>query len=110
LSLFGKYILERQNKQIIENEFGFATYYFENVHCYIEDIYVVPEKRKSDIAKTFADEITQIAKDKNCKWLIGSVKPSANGSTASLKVLLAYGFQLHKCFDDFIWFRKDLEE
>ena len=108
MSLFGQYIYERQNKCILENEFGFATYYFQNDCCYIEDIYVVREKRKSGLASEMADKIAEEAKSKGMKYLIGSVKPSTSGSTASLKVLLAYGFQLVSAQEDFIWFKKEL--
>ncbi len=109
MSNFADYIKERQGKKIVEDENGFATYYFAMPDCYIEDIYVVPEKRKSGVASKYADEITKIAIEKNCLNLIGSVKPSANGSTGSLKVLLAYGFKLHSATEDFIWFKKSLE-
>lgn len=110
MSLYGQYIKERENKNIIENEVGFATFYFNQDCCYIEDIFVVPEQRKSHQAARFADEISIYAKEKGCKWLIGSVKPSASGSTESLKVLLAYGFKLSTAYDDQIYFKKDLGE
>lgn len=109
MSHFAEYIKERQNKEIVEDENGFATYYFVGPDCYIEDIYVIPEKRKTGICFMYADKIAKIARDKNCLNLIGSVKPSANGSTVSLKVLLAYGFRLHSANEDFIWFKKKLE-
>jgi L-amino acid N-acyltransferase YncA len=109
VSNFGKYISERQDKLIKESEHGFATYYFSGSYCYIEDIYVVPEMRKSGIAAKFADEIAAEAVEKNCLELVGSVKPSTKGSTESLKVLLAYGFKLWRAHEDFIWFKKTLE-
>lgn len=108
MSLFGQYIYERQNKSILEDEFGFATYYFQGDCCYIEDIYVVKEKRKENLASKYADKIAEEAKSKGMKYLVGSVKPSANGSTTSLKVLLGYGFELVSAQEDFIWFKKEL--
>jgi GNAT superfamily N-acetyltransferase len=110
MSHFGNYIKERLGKGIVEDENGFATYYFAMPDCYIEDIYVIPEKRKAGIAAKYADEITKIAQDKKCINLIGSVKPTAKGSTDSLRVLLAYGFKLHSAVEDCIWFKKKLEE
>lgn len=102
MSLFAEYIKERTDKDILENDKGFATYYFINDSCYIEDIYVKPEFRQSGEASNLANEIVKIAKDKQCNRLIGSVVPSAKGSTSSLKVLLAYGFQLDSSLNDFI--------
>lgn len=108
MSNFAKYIYERMNKSIVEDADGFATYYFSQDACYIEDIYVVPEKRKSGVAKKYADKIAIEAGQKGCKVLLGSVKPSANGSTESVKVLLAYGFRIVSSQPDFIWFEKEL--
>lgn len=109
LSLFGAYIKERENKDIIETDYGFATYSFTPNGCYIEDIYVSPDFRHSKLASEMADKITAIAKEKGVKRLIGSVVPSANNSTASLKVLLGYGFKLESATNNFIVFTKDIE-
>lgn len=62
--------------------------------CYIRDIYVDPVYRKQNMASKMADIIAETAKANGCTRLLGSVCPAANGSTASLKVLLAYGFSL----------------
>lgn len=108
MSLFASYIKERENKDIIETDKGFATYYFVNDGCYIQDIYVNPDHRKECVAADMADQIASIAKEKGCDKLYGSVSPSANGSTSSLKVLLAYGFSLHSAANNFIVMVKDI--
>jgi len=109
ISHYGQYISERLGKSLIEDENGFATYFMVNDVCYIEDVYVIPEKRKTGIVFAYADKIVEEAKAKGMKVLIGTVKPSAAGSTVSLKVLLAYGFQLESAVEDFIFFKKSLE-
>ena len=109
MSLFADYINERGTKHIVESDKGFATYLFDSGLCYIEDLYVVPEHRKSGEASRLADEISNIAKKKGCRQLLGSVVPTANGSTDSCKVLFAYGFRLLKTEHNQIWFIKDLE-
>jgi len=108
-SHLARYIYERQGKSIVEDENGFATYYMTNGVCYIEDVYVIPEKRRSKVCFGYADKIAEIAKKNGMSALIGTVKPSAFGSTESLKLLLAYGFKLECCEHDFIFFRKNLE-
>ena len=107
-SLYAAYVKERENKDIIESDKGFATYIFMEDGVYIEDIYVHPEYRKTDIASAMADEIAHIARGKGLKKLYGSVVPTARNSTASLKVLLAYGFTLQNSSNNFIWFSKDI--
>lgn len=107
-SHFANYIKERQGKEIIEDNYGFATYSFVKGDVYIEDIYVNPDARSRAHASGYADKIAEIAKERGCKNMIGTVVPSTNGSTTSLKVLLAYGFQLHSSANDFIVFKKEL--
>jgi len=110
MSLYAQYIYEREGKSIIETEYGFATFaYMHDIKAvYIEDIYVVGDKRKSGHGAAMADEIAKQAKLKGYNTLIGSVAPKANGSTSSLKALIAYGFQLHSCDGNLIWFKKEI--
>lgn len=109
-SMYANYIYEREGKSIIETEHGFATYnYMHDIKAvYIEDIYVVPDQRKSGAAKNMADEVVRQAKLKGYNTLIGSVAPKAAGSTTSLKVLLAYGMHVHSCDGHLIWFKKEI--
>lgn len=108
MSLYAKYIAEREGKHIVETEQGFATYVFMEKGCYIEDIFVLKEYRDTGVAAHLADIITDIAKEKGYNKLFGSVVPSANNSTVSLKVLLAYGFKLESCSNNFILMVKDI--
>lgn len=108
-SLFAKYIEARGGKEIIETEKGFATYYFINDGCYIEDIFVEEKYRKSGEASKMAYEIEIIAKERGCKKIYGTVCPQAKGSTDSLKVLLAYGFSLDSCTSNLIAMKKDIK-
>jgi len=70
MSHYGDYMEELIGRGIVENESGFATYEFVDGYlgCYITDIYVIPEKRKSDIGFKFVEEINEIAKEKECKY------------------------------------------
>jgi GNAT superfamily N-acetyltransferase len=109
LSLFGDYIRERLGKEIVETDDGFATYYFpEPGCCYIEDIYVRPEARRTGAGSRLADQVTEIALSKGSDRLIGSVDPKAFGSTDSMKALLAYGFELHGTDGKLIYLKKEI--
>lgn len=107
-SNFAQYIKERAGKSIVESEKGFATYFYQDEFVYIEDIFVNAEHRKSGVATEFADRIAEEAKNLGYAKMLGSVCPSANGSTASLKVLLAYGFKLFKSLDNVIYLSKEI--
>lgn len=108
MSLFAEYVKEREGKDIVESDKGFATYFYLGDGCYIQDIYVKPEYRKSGEASNFANIISEVAKSKGYKKLYGTVCPQAKGSTESLKVLLAYGFQLDSCTHNLIALVKEL--
>ncbi len=115
MSHYADYVRERLGKRIYEDDHGFAVY-FDTEHpewgtvCYIEDIFVVPSRRRDHAATVMADEIAAVAKERGVKMLMGSVNPKTNGATASLKVLLGYGMQLdHVSADGLIFFVKSLE-
>lgn len=109
MSLYAEYIKEKLDDNCMETELGFATYrYLNDNKVYIIDIYVKPEYRKSKIASDLADLIAQEAKEKGCKEMLGTVIPSAKGSTNSLKVLLGYGMTLVSSDKDLIIFKKEL--
>lgn len=108
-SLYAQYIYERQNKSIIEDENGFASYYFINDTCYIEELFVKRGSRNKGIASEYASQITKEAKSKGAKQLMGSVNLNTNGATDSMKVLLAYGFSLQTANNNMIFLTKSLE-
>jgi ribosomal protein S18 acetylase RimI-like enzyme len=109
MSLYSKYLEERTNTQIIETPQGFCTYKFlEDNTCYLEDIFTLPEFRRSNVASNLADQVCEIAKAKGCTHLIGSVVPSAKNSTASISVLIAYGMKVDRSMNDFIVFKKEI--
>jgi hypothetical protein len=111
-SLYAKYIQERLGDNIIETEYGFATYrYIDKVMSravYIIDIYILPEFRKSGEAARLADRIAIIAKDQGCSEMIGTVLTSAKTSTDSMKVLLAYGMTLKSSTNEALVFSKSI--
>lgn len=108
MNMLAQYIKEREDFDVIENDYGFAIYKISGDECYIKDIYVQKQFRQLDIASKLADQISQIAIKNSCKYLTGTVCPSANNSTVSLKVLLGYKMKLHSAKENLIIFKKDL--
>lgn len=106
MSLYAEYIKEREGKHIIESDKGFATFIFNKDSCYIEDIFVVPMFRHEHVASQMADKIVELAKAKGLTKVFGSVVPTANHSTDSLKVLISYGFTLNSSSNNFILMEK----
>lgn len=111
LSHFGSYIYEREGKSIHETEKGFVTYMFwpDLGSVYMEDIYVAPEFRRTKATFELVAAVEAQAKLKGYKTLVGSIKPTANGATTSLKGMLAHGFEVDSCDGTLIWFKKQIE-
>jgi GNAT superfamily N-acetyltransferase len=110
-SLYAQYVLERTDDGIVETEHGFATFRFlnEGKTVYIVDIFVVPEARMKGAAAALADTIVGLAKEKGCTEVLGTVVPSARGSTASIRVLLGYGMTLQSSTNNLIVFSKGIK-
>ena len=115
MDMYRQYLKERTDTELVTSDQGFATYtttfsdggYFD---CYIEDIYVIPEARRGRAASRLADKIMLIAKQQGCDRLLGSVDLNAANPTTNIKVLLGYGFEVFKSEENFIWFKKTIQE
>lgn len=69
---------------------------------------MIPEERKKGGASALAGMVIERAKEKGCIEVIGTVVPSMKGCTISMKVLLAYGFELQTASNDLVILRKDI--
>jgi GNAT superfamily N-acetyltransferase len=107
MSLYAQYVKEREGYDTIEDEYGFATFKIDGEECYIRDIFVVNGFREHGSAAKLADFIADHAKKVGCTHLLGSVYVDEQG-TASLKVLLGYGFKLSHADGNMIYFKKGL--
>lgn len=107
-SKFAEYIKERENAYVIETNKGFASYSILGEVCYIRDLYVLPEFRRSKVASDFAKAVAEAGKAAGCKTLVCGVAPQANGTTGSLSVILANGFELKSATETMIWFVRGL--
>ena len=108
-SNYAQYIKEREDKHILEDHKGFATYFISDLECYIVDVFVKKEYRKQNVGRDYIDQIEKIAKEHGCKYLTTTVCPNANGSTDSLKATLSVGFNLDSSTNNLIFFRKEIE-
>lgn len=100
------YFKELEDFDSITTPEGFASYRISGEECYIKDIWVHQDYRKKSVASDMADDIVAIAKRAGCKYLTGSVYINIKNPTASTKVLLAYGFEIHSLVPNGIVFRK----
>lgn len=113
--MYADYLKETQDKDMLKTEHGFLTYGFNCVpgvkgpHVYIEDLYVIPEMRKTHIASTMADRVCSIAKDRGIEFCIGSVSKASKTSDRSCKVLEAYGMRKFSEDSNMHWYVKEIK-
>lgn len=107
-SLWANYIWEREGKKMLERPEGFATYIFLDEHCYIEDIYIVPEARNTDIAQSLIGQIALEAKHKGYTKLLGSAIIGKYGTDKSLSMAIKQGFKLLSANNNMIYYEKEI--
>lgn len=106
--MWAEYFKEREGYETLETDKACLSYKIAGEECYIKDIFVLKEHRRSMVGSDLADKCADIARNSGCKFLSGTVVPSTNGSTASLKGLFAYGFEVKSSHEDLIILTKDL--
>lgn len=107
-SHYAKFIKERENKEILENDYGFASYQFTPDGVYIENVYILPPFRKSGIAVDFEKEITKIALEKGYKYLYSSVAINTPDCSENLCRMIKHGAKLHSVSGNAIFVSKSI--
>ena len=101
MSDYGDYIKELYGKEIIENEYGFATYkIFDTGELYVEDMYIKPECRKDGSILKFIRGITKVAVENKCDRVTCCVFLTANKPEEPLRWMLHLGFKIASCMDN----------
>lgn len=94
--MFEDYFREEYGRSCLKNEFGFVLYGIHGEECHLADMYTEPKARKTYEAKKLFTELTEKAKEANCKYItcVVSVLPSrADKATRLLRCFLALGFK-----------------
>jgi hypothetical protein len=109
MSLFADYKKERERKDVLEWDHGFAVYSFpDESTCYFEDLYVSPEKRKTMYWFRLTKEVELIARLHGCKILVGSVATNAAFAHDNVGMMLKYGYRISQAKENMIYFVKEL--
>lgn len=110
MSMYKDYV-ENQlpNRFVHEDDNGFITYHFKDNICFLEEIYIIPEKRRQGIASHYYDLMYDIAKKNNCIYLIGSIILGTSDIEGSMKCLFENGFKLNSINDNMIYLKKEIK-
>ncbi len=112
--MYARYLKERENKEMLQTERGFAIYGYDCVpgvpfkHVYLQDVYVLPDSRKQGVGSKISDLVAAEAKSKGYGIMISSLDCRAKNPDVSLKALQAYGMKLYAANDNAIYMVKEL--
>ena len=108
-SLYSKYLLEKEGKRTIEAEGeGFVTYKIVNKMCHVCVLYVDPMKRNTKVARKLMSGLKKMYEDQ-CTAFTATVFTKQFNTTATLKTLLFYGFEVVGVQGDEILLYKDFK-
>ena len=107
-----EYVKERNpNKStIVKKDKGFAIYYIYEAEeaIYLEDIFVSKEYRRSGIGEEILVDVENKAKELGLRYILGSIDPETEGTTASLLAMIKNKFKTYKISNGLLFLRKDI--
>ena len=98
------------SRRVYEDDMGFFIYSVHKQEFYVEEVFVRKEFRKKGVAAEYDGIAISMAKSHGCTYIKGSVIPSANKATESLKFQLALGYELVYCDGMTIYLQKKIGE
>ena len=108
MELYRQYLLERENTHLLEYDWGFATYRFEDAHVYLRDIYVVPDKRDMGLGVALMNEVAILAREAGLDIMVGSVDENDKNSERMHDVMKHLGFKEHMKVEDLTYYLKEI--
>ncbi len=94
---------------VLENEHGWCNYYISGDLCYLENMYIYPEKRNKQNGTMLLSNLelhaTEIHK---CKYLSTTIALMYNNVERALQASLKRGFKFISATNDAILLRKEL--
>lgn len=111
MQLYAKYLKEYDGFDIIIEDHGYVTYKVNGLECYVKEIFVEKEFRKTGLASKMVDKIAEIAKNSGCQFLIGTVYDNVeNKESASISLMaqLKYGFRVASIKQNLIILSKEI--
>jgi hypothetical protein len=96
MELFKEYLKERENKEVIENEYGFLIYkiFGKDKECFIADFYIRPAFRKTVVVGNFINELKKIGLEHGCETMTACLQVSDAGHKRTLLAALKLGFNI----------------
>lgn len=108
MSHYSRYVSERLGWHVIEVEAGFIAYSLVPPNAAIEELYIVPECRRSGLAQRLGAQVEKIAIEQGCKVLWTQARLDSVGADYTVAISLKYGFKLASADGGRIIMRKEI--
>ncbi len=110
MSLWARYAEERLGWKTIETEGGFITYSLRPPEASVEELYVVPELRKTPLGRRLVDQAMADIKDNSVSTVWAKIYIKSKGAEEALGLNLKYGFKLAGLVGDDIILKYKVED
>lgn len=94
MSLWSSYLNECGLIEIIEEDHGFIMFYAEGECLFINDMYVIPEKRQSGYGTSLVERAIAWGRDQGCTYVTTTIHSRSKCASEALKGALAIGFRV----------------
>ncbi len=108
-SLWASYIAELRDTVFIEKEWGFISYSLMEDCIYLEDVFVIPERRKEGLALRLVEEAEAVGRAAGRKFSMAVIRLENRGHAESLKAHLTVGFVPYLCENNKIWLNRRID-
>lgn len=109
-SLYERYVYERLGQAVLRKEFGFITYKITNKECFIVDMYIDFNLRKTGLGKQLLEDLVSIAKSKGCDVVTSNIHLFDKGANNTLKAAMSCGFRVENSGAGVLLIAKELKE
>lgn len=107
-SLYAQYSKERSDVDIYEDECGFFSYKRMEDGIYLEDMYIIPERRGEKLSLRYISILEQICISNGISKIFSTIDCEANNFNHSLLAALHRGFKVLSADQNIIYIIKEI--
>ena len=104
MSLYSEYIKESKGNTVVEDEMGFYEYSLKEECLYIENAYIIPERRGNNNGKKYMVQMAEIAQAFDLHQLMGVVNVKHLNANYLMGLYLKNGGNVILAQNDNIYF------
>lgn len=108
LTKYAMYLKEKAGIDLVEWDHAWASYSISGSICVIENFWVHPDHRRSQVGTNLLKEIINIAKSAGCNELGSTVMTKSNGVEVALVSQINRGFKIVNSCPFKIYLKKEI--